>query len=344
MNRGVKTAGVALGVAAGVVGAGYAAQRALLRSLRHRPDPDAGRLRALPVEGSRHLPGHDGGSLYVVSTEDTLGENEHPKILFSHGVMIDSRVWMKQFQSLPRQGVECLAFDHRGHGQSVCGDTRPSLENLATDLRTVIEGLDLRDLVVVGHSMGGVAVQAFLNQFPEVARERVRGIVLLSSLAKTQLSTSQHLKAIVEQVAGGLNIGGAVARPNLGTMLTRLGFGRDVRASHVELNRQMLMECDPEIGREGVNLLLGLDLTADVSNIKLPTLVISGTHDILTPPKEARRLAQLIPDAELVMFERAGHMIMLERADEFDALLLDFAREVGILPAGSARAAGATAG
>jgi pimeloyl-ACP methyl ester carboxylesterase len=253
--------------------------------------------------------------------------------------MIDSRVWIKQFQALPSHRVECVAFDHRGHGQSVCGDGRPSLENLAWDLRTVLDGLDLRDVLLVGHSMGGVAAQAFLTKFPDVARERVRGIVLLSSLAKTQLSTSQRLKAIAEQIAGGLNIGSAVSRPDFGTMVTRLGFGRDALASHVELNRQMLMECDPEIGREGVNLLLGLDLTADVASITIPTLVVSGSHDILTPPKEARRLAQLIPDAELVMFERAGHMIMLERADELNTLLLDFAREVGILPVAAGAAA-----
>lgn len=328
------TAGIALGVIAGAVGAGYAAQRAVLRNLNQRADPDAGRLDHLPIEGSRLLPGHDGGSLYAV-TSGPPGA----KILFSHGVMLDSRVWIKQFQTLPAEGVECIAFDHRGHGQSVCGDTHPSLENLAEDFKTVIEGLNLRDVVLVGHSMGGVAVQAFVTKYPEIAHDRVRGIVLLSTLAKIQLTTSQKLKGIAEQVASGVNVGGLLERPNLGTLLTRLGFGSDPLASHVELNRQMLVACDPEIGQAGVNLLLGLDLTADIARIDLPTLVISGTSDVLTPPREARRLANHIPNAELVMLEKAGHMIMLERADELDALLLDFAREVGILPVGAGAAA-----
>ena len=331
MNKPLKTAGIALGAIAGVAGAGYAAHRALLRSLRHRPDPDAGRLGELPIKASRSLPGHDGGTLYAVSSHESLGHSDDAKILFSHGVMIDSRVWIKQLQSLPSEGIECIAFDHRGHGQSKCGDGRPSLENLATDLRTVIEALDLRDIVLVGHSMGGVAVQALLTHHPEIAAERLRGIVLLSSLAKVPLTTSQRLKAVAEQIVGGVNIGGLVARPDIGTLITRLGFGRDALASHVELNRQMLMECDPEIGREGVNMLFGVDLTENLAKIKIPTLVISGGHDILTPPKEARRLAELIPGAELVMLERAGHMIMLERADDLDELLLDFARDVGIL-------------
>jgi pimeloyl-ACP methyl ester carboxylesterase len=315
-------AGITAGVAAGVVGGAYAAQRAVLRGLKHRPDPDAGKLGSLPVESARRLPSHDGGSVYTLSAGTGM------PIVLSHGVTIDSRVWVKQMRSLPEHGVRAVAFDHRGHGQSICGDTGHSIENLAWDVRTVLEGLDLYDAVLVGHSMGGVAVQAFAIQFPEIARARVRGLVLLSTLAKTQLSASRKLRCAVQRASDKFELASVMARPNLGTMFARLGFGREPLASHVELARQMLADCAADTSRDAVSSLLGLDLTPDLPNIDLPTLVIEGTNDLLTPPYEARRIARLIPGARLVMVEGAGHMIMLERAEELDALILDFANEV----------------
>jgi pimeloyl-ACP methyl ester carboxylesterase len=339
-KKALKVVGIAAGVAVGIAGGAYAAKRAAMRSLRERPDPDAGRLGELSISPESgvsvlRLPSHDGGSLYTVSA----GDERAPPIVLSHGVTIDSRVWVKQMRSLPAAGVRAVAFDHRGHGESICGDTGHSMENLAWDVRTVLEGLDLHDAILVGHSMGGVAVQSFAIRFPEIAHARVRGLVLLSSLAKTQLSASRRLRSAVQRASDKFELGSIMARPDLGTMFARVGFGREPLASHVELARQMLADCVADTSRDAVGCLLGLDLTPDLPRIDLPTLVIGGTADLLTPPYEARRIAGLIPGARLVMVEHAGHMIMLERAEELDDLILDFARDVGALPVATPGAA-----
>jgi len=328
----LKTVGVAAGVAAGVAGAAYTAQRAVMRSLKNRPDPDAGKVGRLLFDEERRLPSHDGGSVYVVS------RGSGPTIVLSHGVTIDSRVWIKQLEALPDAGMKVVAFDHRGHGQSLVGDTGHSLENLGADLRTVLEGLDLTDVILVGHSMGGLAAQSLILTHPDIARARVRGLVLLSTFARTPLSALSS-RGPSARISGWLDLAALMRRPNLGTMVARLGFGREPLASHVELARQMLAECDPVTGRDAIVPLLAVDLTRDLGRIDRPTLVVGGTADILTPPAEARRLADRIPGARLVLFERAGHMLMLERADDFNALLLDFAREVGVLPAAEAASA-----
>ncbi len=322
-KRALKTVGVVAGVAAGAAGVAYGAQRAVARGLRHRPDPDAGKLSHLTFDEARRLPGHDGGSLYTVS------RGHGPTFLLSHGVTIDSRVWVKQFDTLPALGLRVVAYDHRGHGQSVAGDTGHSLSNLASDLRTVLEGLDLRDVVLVGHSMGGLAAQAFALEHAGIARSRVRGIVLLSTFARTPIASFTPLP--VEKVSSWLDLAGLMRRPQLGTLLARLGFGRDPLASQVELARRMLSDCDPDTARDAIVPLLGVDLTDDLARIDRPVLVIGGTADVLTPPIEARRIAKHLPGARLVMMERAGHMIMLERANELHELLLAFAREVGTL-------------
>jgi pimeloyl-ACP methyl ester carboxylesterase len=332
-SRALKIAGITAGVAAGVAGAAYAAQRAVARSLQHRPDPDAGRLGPLDFEESRRLPSHDGGSIYTVS------RGTGPPIVLAHGVTLSSRVWVKQFESLPRAGARVVAFDHRGHGESSVGESGHSVENLGRDLGTVLEGLDLRDAVLVGHSMGGMAVQEFAIRHPGILHERVRGIVLLSTMAKTQLSASRRLRCAVERMSERFTLGSVMARPELGTMFARIGFGREPLASHVELTREMLAACDAETSRDAVNALFGLDLTAELPMLYVPTLVIGGTRDVITPPAESRRIAQLVPGARLVMFEHAGHMLMLERTAELDALVIDFAHDVGAF--GTDRAASA---
>jgi pimeloyl-ACP methyl ester carboxylesterase len=326
-RRTLKVLGVAAGVAAGSAASAYVAQRAVLSAIRHEPDPDAGQLDRFEFDEARRLPSDDGASLY------TVARGHGPPILFSHGVTISSKVWVKQFRELPDAGVRVIAFDHRGHGESSLGSTGHSLTNLAGDLRSIIEGLDLTDVVIVGHSMGGVAAQVFALQHRDVLHARVRGLVLLSTLAKTSVASSRQLRALAERVTGSVDLRSVMERPNIGTMCARVGFGRQAPASHVELNRQMLATCDRATVREATAVLLGLDLTGELPSLDIPTLVIGGTADVITPSSEARRLAALIPGARLELLRGTGHMVMLERTELFHQLLLEFARDVGTLPA-----------
>jgi len=327
-KKALKAAGVGLGLAAGLAGAGYVTQRAVLRGLRSRPDPDAGHLPPLPLDDVRHLESHDGGTIYVIQA----GPHDGTPIVLLHGVTIDSRIWVKQLDALPRLGFRVVAFDTRGHGSSKCGDSGHSIENLTFDVRTMLQELDLHDAILVGHSMGGVAVQAFASQLTADAHEHVRGLVLLSSLAKTQVSAARRLRALTESMSERFDFARIMSNHDVGTMLARLGFGRDPQASHVELVRQMLAECSAETSRDALSVLLAMDLTPHLEQIDLPTLIICGSADMLTPRFESKRIARLIPGARMVMIEGAGHTIMLERPDELEEVLVDFSRELGVSP------------
>ena len=121
--------------------------------------------------------------------------------MLSHGVTLSVRTWVKQMESLPAAGFRTIAFDHRGHGDSSIGTDGHTLDTLADDMRCVVEGLDLRDAVLVGHSMGGVAAQLFCLRHPDVAAERMAGIVLLSTLSRTSISGNPVLRRTLEQLA-----------------------------------------------------------------------------------------------------------------------------------------------
>jgi len=308
-----------------VAGAAYAAERAVVAGVRRKPDPDAGRELAPPFDEALRIPTHDDGSIYTISRGDG------PTVLFSHGVTLNVRLWFKQFEELPERGLRVVAFDHRGHGESECGTSGHSVENLGQDVKTVIEALDLRDVTVVGHSMGGVAAQALAIDHPKFVAKRVRGLVLMSTLAKTHLSGSRRLRCAVERVAEGrLDAGALMTQPNFGFLLARIGFGRDPQPSHVELTRQMIAACKSDQSTPAIQALLGLDLTDDLPSISVPTLVMSGSADLIAPPSESRRIGELVPGARLEVFKGAGHMLMFERTEEVNDLITEFARDPGI--------------
>ncbi len=192
----------------------------------------------------------------------------------------------------------------------------------------MLEELDLRDVVLVGHSMGGMAVQAFAIRHPDVVAERVAGLVLLSTSSHNLVSDAKRIRGALERVVNvGPDVGTFMRQRNLGLLLARLGFGDDPNPSHVEATREMLAACDKATTREAVSALLHLDLTEGLPKVHVPTLVIVGTADALTPPRDARRIAELVPNARLVEYPGSGHMLMYERSDELDALIMDFARE-----------------
>ena len=177
------------------------------KRLRKRPDGGASHVLDAPIYESATIPSHDGGTIHVVNA------GTGPPIVLSHGVTLSVRTWVRQLETLPAQGFHVVAFDHRGHGSSTLGESGFSVDNLGDDIRSVVERLDLRDAVLVGHSMGGIAVQSFLLRHPEVAAERVKGVVLLSTLARVPLSGAG-------QGCAGSSIGSVSWRP------IRRGCGR----------------------------------------------------------------------------------------------------------------------
>jgi 3-oxoadipate enol-lactonase len=322
----VRRVSVTAGVFGGTAGLLYAAPRVAAARIRRTPDGDASRaLYDLPYE-SRWVDSHDRGSIHVVEN----GNVDDPPILLSHGVTLDNRVWVHQLEDLPELGFRAIAYEHRGHGQSVLGEDGHTIDNLAEDVRTVVEGMDLNGVILVGHSLGGVAMQAFVINFPEIASERVAGMVLLSSLAYTLLgSRTSQWKAKLEKWTKRVPDGQWMwDSPNLGFVVSRLGFGKRPKPSHVELVRNMMADCTHETHHDAPRALIGLDLTPDLPSIKVPTLVIGGSADMITPPASSRRMASLIPGARLELLRDGGHLLMLERTETINALIADFAREV----------------
>jgi pimeloyl-ACP methyl ester carboxylesterase len=298
----------------------YAGERAVAARIRRSGTDEVQDDDTVAVEFDRfvRLDAHDGASIYAIERmppgaldagdESTRGI---PTIVLAHGITLSSRVWARQFRTLPDAGFRTIAFDGRGHGESTVGESGHSIENLASDLRTVLSAFDVHDAILVGHSMGGMAVQALAVHHPEVIAERVRGILLLSTSTRAMTSDAHRTRRSLERMAGVVPDVGAVMRQrNLGLLLARIGFGDDADPRCVEATRQMLGACSRDTIRDAGRALLTLDFSEHLPELDVPTLVVVGSADVLTPPRDARQIADLVPGAELVELPRAGHMIM----------------------------------
>jgi pimeloyl-ACP methyl ester carboxylesterase len=324
-RRRVVALGAGVATAAGV--AGWALQhRAVSRSSATAEEMTAEGL-TLPDDLRHHFVDvEDGGRIHVVE------RGQGPALVLLHGIMLSSALWVHQLRDLADHH-RVIAIDLRGHGQSLPGSAGTGLEILAADVRLVLETLGVEQAVVVGHSMGGmVALQMAVDLPREERRRRIAGIVLTSTTAgpfATLPGWTGVVRATGPVTARALLLGerfGAKALPSrdLRWWVTRLGFGADAPAVQVRFVEAMHRGTSSRTLAGLIPTLATFDLSARLGALDLPVLVVVGSHDHLTAPKLARRMAAALPEAQLVELPRCGHMPMLERRHEFSRLVDEF--------------------
>jgi 3-oxoadipate enol-lactonase len=327
-------AGVAAGAAAGL--AGFLAQhRAVRRAEEAARRGDDDEELALPGDLVHHaVVADDGGTIHVVE------RGQGPALLLLHGVMLRSDVWVHQLTDLAAHH-RVVAVDLRGHGASVPGGAGlrpPAVTRLAADVRTVVDELDLRDALLVGHSMGGmVAQQLLLDMADEERHRRFRGVVLVSTtagplaampgwahLASVSAPASRRALRLAERAGATTGL----LADDLRWWLTRFGFGPDPVPAQVRFVEQLHRTTSLSTFGQLLAPLALFDVSADLEQLDLPALVVVGSRDRLTHAGRARQLAAGLPRAELVELPRCGHMPMLERRHEFSRLLEEFCAKV----------------
>jgi pimeloyl-ACP methyl ester carboxylesterase len=324
----------AIGVGAAAAGAGVALVRANRRWQSDPTSPEA-LDRTLPADVVDHMVTvGDGGKIHVVE------RGQGPPVVLVHGVTLGVAVWAPQLRRLADQGHRVIAVGQRGHGRSSAGEGGYSLERLADDLGEVLEALDVTGAVLVGHSMGGMVAQLLALRQPDEFGRHVAGLVLLATSAGP-LITGPGAARVAGALAGGADLGlrraerggrGLIPHDGLGPLISRLSFGADPAPCDIELTRSMIAAMSPTAMSGLLPGLLAFDVSRRIGAIDLPTWVVVGSRDTLTPPRMARAMAAAIPRARLVVLPGCGHMVMLEREDELDQLLVRASSEVAPAP------------
>jgi len=247
---------------------------------------------------------------------------EGPAVLFVHGYPLDRTIWREQIGAL--EGFRCIAADLRGMGQSDSPDLGYSMSIYAADLAALLDVLGVDEVVLCGLSMGGYVAFEFLRQW----RSRVRGLVLMDSRAEAdtpELRRARDAAAATARERGA----GAIADAMLPRMLAPATISR--RPDVAERVRA-LMAKTPVAGIVGA-LAAMRDREESESLLPtlagVPTLVVVGEADTLTPPNQARAMADAIPGGRLAVISGAGHLPPVEQPEATTASLREFLRSLG---------------
>lgn len=252
---------------------------------------------------------------------DVYGKRDGEPLLLIQGLGADSRGWALQRISLGRR-FRCIAVDNRGVGGSAGAPHPLSLEQMASDAMSVLDAEQIESAHVMGASMGGV-----ISQFVAVRHgERVRSLVLACTACRNHEWRRELLEEWAEAVRrdGMKALGAEGLRWLVGPRLHRR-FG-----AWLNLMARIVLQTSPENFVAQVRAILDADdeHRFELVGMRAPTLVITGTQDLLTPLGDAEELHELIPTSRLVELRGAGHSLMAEAPSAYNRAVLEFFAEV----------------
>ena len=255
---------------------------------------------------------------------DDVGGGE--AVVLLHGFPFDRSMWREQARAL--SGVcRVVAPDLRGQGETPLGGATLTMGEMAEDVAALLDGLGVERVVLGGLSMGGYVAFEFYRRFPR----RVRALVLADT--RPQADTDEARRTREETARRALSEGMA---PIADSMLPKLlsENTREGEPDVVERVRAMILGTGPEGAAAALRAMAvrrdQTDLLALIDLIDVPTLILVGGEDPVTPPSDAEAMAEKIKGARLVRIEGAAHLSNVERPEEFDRALTEF---VGGLPA-----------
>jgi len=248
-------------------------------------------------------------------------------VVFSHGWPLSADAWEDQMLFLSNHGYRCIAHDRRGHGRSDQPGIGNDMDTYADDLAKLIESLDLKDAILVGHSTGGGEVARYIGRH---GTKRIAKAVLISSVPPFMLKTADNPNGIPIEVFNDI-------REN--TIKDRSQYFKDFSAPFYGVNRpnskasqglrdsfwlqgmlagfKAIVDC--------VKAFSETDFREDLKKINVPTLIIQGEDDQIVPINISGQLTvKLIKDAELKVYPGAPHGICSTHKDKVNADLLEF--------------------
>ncbi|WAC58134.1 alpha/beta fold hydrolase [Gordonia sp. SL306] len=330
----------AIAVGIGTIFAGLA--RDAFRAERAVDDgPDD--LLAVPTVEPERIPVEAvGGARLNVERYAPAEAGDGDIVVMVHGWTCNIAYWYPQINHLARTH-DVVAYDQRGHGTSQLGRTRPTIAMLGQDLDAVLSAAvpEGRRAILVGHSMGGMTIMSWAAQYPEKVGSLVSGVALTSTAAKAVMQN--HLLIPVDLPRYTKPFESAVSklftstpmpipRTPYGSRFSHyIALGPNARKAHVDFVDEMIAGCPPR-SRAGWGSAMGkLDVTAGLDALTVPTTVVVGTDDRLTPPVHAEQMAEVLRRngslRELIVLDGVGHMSSIEADVRFNEILDDIVAE-----------------
>jgi non-heme chloroperoxidase len=251
-------------------------------------------------------------------------------VVFSHGWPLSSDAWESQMLFLAANGYRALGHDRRGHGRSSQPWNGNDMNTYADDLATVIETLDLHDIVLVGHSTGGGEITRYIGRH---GTGRVAKAVLVSAVPPLMLKTEANPGGLPMEVFDGLRKASLADRSQFYIDLASgpfFGFNRSgakFSQGIVDAFWLQAMMSGHKNALDCIKAFSETDFTEDLEKFDVPTLIIHGDDDQIVPiDASARAAARIVKGAVLKVYPGAPHGLPITLHDQLNADLLNFIR------------------
>jgi non-heme chloroperoxidase len=250
-------------------------------------------------------------------------------VVFSHGWPLSSDAWEDQMLFLAARGFRCIAHDRRGHGRSSQPWTGNDMDTYADDLAALVQALDLKDAIHVGHSTGGGEVARYIGRH---GTQRVAKAVLISAIPPLMLQTPANPGGLPLSAFDEIRAGVLKDKSQFFKDLSSPFFGANRTGSTVSQGtRDMFWLVSMQAGFNAVydciKVFSETDLTEDLKKIDVSTLIVHGDDDQIVPIADSALLsAKIVRKATLRIYEGAPHGLPVTHKDRLNADLLAFCK------------------
>ena len=251
-------------------------------------------------------------------------------VVFSHGWPLSADAWEDQMLYLSNNGYRCIAHDRRGHGRSDQPWNGNDMDTYADDLVTLVEKLDLKDAVHVGHSTGGGEVVRYIGRH---GQKRVVKVVLIGAVPPLMLKTNANPGGLPIEAFNGIRAGVLADRSQFFQDLTMPFYGYNRPGAKISQGVRDFfwlqgMQCGLKGAFDCIKAFSETDFTEDLKKIDVPTLIVHGDDDQIVPIEDSAMLSsKLIKGAKLKIYAGAPHGLPTTLKDRLNEDLLAFIKE-----------------
>jgi non-heme chloroperoxidase len=251
-------------------------------------------------------------------------------VVLIHGYPLSGRAWDKQVPVLLDAGCRVITYDRRGFGQSSQPTSGYDYDTFAADLNTLLDHLELRDAVLVGHSMGTGEVTRYLGRYGSA---RVAKAVLVSPIPPYLLQAPDNPDGVPQSLFDGFVQAARGDTPAWMKAFLDNFYNTDVLGGTLVSDQAYQASWNLAVAASATAAVACIptwttDFRDDLPNIDVPVLVVHGDADQVVPlDKTAKRLPGLVKDLQLVVVEGGPHAIAWTHADQVNAAMLDFLRQ-----------------